>query len=72
MPMIKQLLYSVPAVKLLLQHYVLFLPQLYMLQLKQVSPEAKKKAAEAKSRGQDAFQRKDYHAALDAYTQVHS
>ncbi|XP_048136308.1 ankyrin-1-like isoform X2 [Rhodamnia argentea] len=36
----------------------------------QLSREAKQKAAEAKSRGDDAFQRKDYQAAVDAYTQV--
>ena len=36
----------------------------------QVTPEAKKKAAEAKSRADDAFRRKDYSAAVDAYTQV--
>ncbi|XP_057960363.1 uncharacterized protein LOC131152629 [Malania oleifera] len=35
-----------------------------------VTPEAKKKAAEAKSRGDDAFKRKDYHLAVDAYTQA--
>lgn len=38
--------------------------------LPQVSPEAKAKAAEAKARGQDAFYRKDYQIAIDAYTQV--
>lgn len=37
----------------------------------QVTPEAKKKAVEAKSRGHDAFKQKDYHMAIDAYTQVH-
>lgn len=37
----------------------------------QVTPEAKKRAAEAKLRGGDAFSRKDYQAAVDAYTQVH-
>jgi hypothetical protein len=37
-----------------------------------VAPEAKKKAAEAKSRGDDAYKRKDYHMAVDAYTQVHT
>lgn len=35
-----------------------------------MTPEAKKKAAEAKSRGDDAFKRKDYHMAIDSYTQV--
>ncbi|KAB2621420.1 ankyrin-1 [Pyrus ussuriensis x Pyrus communis] len=38
--------------------------------LPEVSPEAKKKAAEAKSRGTDAFKRKDYQMAIDAYTQA--
>ena len=42
----------------------------YGYKLPQVSPEAKAKAAEAKARGQDAFQRKDYQMAIDAYTQV--
>ncbi|GER43757.1 ankyrin repeat family protein [Striga asiatica] len=36
----------------------------------QVTAEAKKKAAEAKARGDDAFRRKDFMAAIDAYTQV--
>lgn len=36
-----------------------------------MSAEAKKKAAEAKARADDAFKRKDYMAAVDAYTQVH-
>lgn len=36
----------------------------------QVTPEAKKKAAEAKSRADDAFRRKEYSMAVDAYTQV--
>lgn len=36
----------------------------------EVTDEAKKKAAEAKSRGTDAFNRKDYATALDAYTQA--
>lgn len=35
-----------------------------------MGPELKKKAAEAKSRGQEAFNRKDYYLAIDAYTQV--
>ncbi|KAH0994642.1 hypothetical protein GBA52_018506 [Prunus armeniaca] len=35
-----------------------------------VTPEAKKKAAEAKSRGDDAFKTKDYNMAIDAYTQA--
>ncbi|XP_038716395.1 ankyrin-1 isoform X1 [Tripterygium wilfordii] len=34
-----------------------------------VSPEAKKKAAEAKARGHEAFNRQDYYMAIDAYTQ---
>ncbi|XP_023911039.1 uncharacterized protein LOC112022655 [Quercus suber] len=38
--------------------------------LPQVTPEAKKEAAEAKSRGDDAFKRKDYHMAIDSYTQA--
>ncbi|KAG2316182.1 hypothetical protein Bca52824_019304 [Brassica carinata] len=38
--------------------------------LPEVSPEAKAKAAEAKARGQDAFYRKDYQMAIDAYTQA--
>ncbi|PON73436.1 N-terminal acetyltransferase A, auxiliary subunit [Trema orientale] len=38
--------------------------------LPQVTPEAKKKAAEAKSRGEEAFKRKDYDIAVDAYTQA--
>ncbi|OMO96291.1 Tetratricopeptide TPR-1 [Corchorus olitorius] len=38
--------------------------------LPEVSPEAKKKAAEAKSRGQEAFQNKDFQMAIDAYTQA--
>lgn len=37
-----------------------------------MTPEAKQKAAEAKSRGHDAFKRKDYALAIDAYTQVNS
>lgn len=36
----------------------------------QVSEEAKAKALEAKSRGEEAFKRRDYRMALDAYTQV--
>lgn len=35
-----------------------------------MSPEAKKKAAEAKSRGDEAFKRKEFDIAVDAYTQV--
>ncbi|KAG7030314.1 Ankyrin repeat and SOCS box protein 3 [Cucurbita argyrosperma subsp. argyrosperma] len=38
--------------------------------LPEVSPEAKKKAAEAKSRGDDAFNTKDFQTAVDAYTQA--
>ncbi|KAK4596478.1 hypothetical protein RGQ29_014499 [Quercus rubra] len=38
--------------------------------LPQVTPETKKKAAEAKSRGDDAFKRKDYQMAIDSYTQA--
>lgn len=37
----------------------------------QVKPEAKRKASEAKARGDDAFKRNDFLAAIDAYTQVH-
>lgn len=36
----------------------------------QVSPEAKNRSLEAKSRGDDAFRKKDYLMAVDAYTQV--
>ncbi|KAK4798992.1 hypothetical protein SAY86_024357 [Trapa natans] len=36
----------------------------------EVSSEAKKKAAEAKSRGDEAFKRKDFQTAIDAYTQA--
>jgi hypothetical protein len=36
----------------------------------EVSPEAKTKSLEAKSRGDDAFRRKDFLAAVDAYTQA--
>ncbi|XP_071735465.1 uncharacterized protein [Rutidosis leptorrhynchoides] len=36
----------------------------------EVTPEAKKKAAEAKSRADDAFRRKEYEMAVDAYTQA--
>ncbi|GAB2287431.1 hypothetical protein Dimus_021808 [Dionaea muscipula] len=38
--------------------------------LPEVTEEAKKKAGEAKSRGDDAFKRKDYMTAVDAYTQA--
>ncbi|KAF7817823.1 Ankyrin-1 isoform A [Senna tora] len=38
--------------------------------LPEVAPEAKKKAAEAKSRGDEAFKRKEYYMAVDAYTQA--
>ena len=38
--------------------------------LPEVAPEAKKKVAEAKSRGDEAFKRKDFHMAVDAYTQA--
>jgi len=37
-----------------------------------VAPEAKKRAAEAKSRGDGAFKRNDHHMAIDFYTQVKS
>ncbi|KAI3932240.1 hypothetical protein MKW98_024960 [Papaver atlanticum] len=36
----------------------------------EVTPEAKKKALEAKSRGEKAFKRNDIHTAVDAYTQA--
>lgn len=36
----------------------------------EVSPEAKKRSLEAKSRGDDAFRRKDYLEAVDAYSQA--
>ncbi|KAK9137692.1 hypothetical protein Sjap_008286 [Stephania japonica] len=36
----------------------------------EVTPEAKKKSLEAKARGEDAFRRKDYYMAIDAYTQA--
>ncbi|KAK1295638.1 putative serine/threonine-protein kinase [Acorus calamus] len=36
----------------------------------EAAPEAKVKSLEAKSRGDDAFRRKDYLAAVDAYTQA--
>ncbi|XP_074292813.1 uncharacterized protein LOC141619692 isoform X1 [Silene latifolia] len=38
--------------------------------LPEVTPEAKKKAAEAKARADDAFRRKDYASAIDAYTEA--
>ncbi|XP_012569598.1 uncharacterized protein [Cicer arietinum] len=36
----------------------------------EVTPEAIKRAAESKSRGDEAFKRKDYHMAIDSYTQA--
>lgn len=36
----------------------------------EVTPEAKRKSLAAKSRGDDAFKNKDYHTAVDAYTQA--
>ncbi|KAK7258689.1 hypothetical protein RIF29_24271 [Crotalaria pallida] len=36
----------------------------------EVAPEVKKRAAEAKSRGDDAFKSKDFHTAIDSYTQA--
>lgn len=36
----------------------------------EVTPEAKKKSLEAKARGEDAFKRKNYIMAVDAYTQA--
>ncbi|KAM3290366.1 hypothetical protein P3S67_018655 [Capsicum chacoense] len=41
-----------------------------MKDLPEVTPEAKKKAAEAKARGDDAFKRNDIATAIDAYTQA--
>ncbi|GLT80881.1 hypothetical protein SLA2020_522920 [Shorea laevis] len=38
--------------------------------LPEVTPEVKKKAAESKSRGDEAFKRQDYQMAIDAYTQA--
>lgn len=38
--------------------------------LTQVSAENKKKALEAKARGDEAFKRKEFMLAIDAYTQV--
>ena len=37
---------------------------------KQVSDEMKTKSLEAKARGDDAFKKKEYMLAIDAYTQV--
>ncbi|XP_010278142.1 PREDICTED: uncharacterized protein LOC104612428 [Nelumbo nucifera] len=45
-------------------------PNLQKKVIPEVSHEAKKKALEAKSRGDDAFKRKDYLMAVDAYTQA--
>ncbi|XP_068650270.1 uncharacterized protein [Aristolochia californica] len=39
-------------------------------QITEVTPEAQKKASEAKSRGEEAFKRKDFLMAVDAYTQA--
>ena len=36
----------------------------------QVTPEARQQAAEAKTRGDDAFKRKDFASAIDSYMQV--
>lgn len=44
---------------------------MYFGHVLKVTMEAKKKAAEAKARGDDAYRRKDYLMAVDAYTQVH-
>lgn len=38
--------------------------------LPEVSPEAKKRAADAKARGDEAFKRNDFATAIDAYTQA--
>lgn len=40
------------------------------INLTQVSAEMKKKAAEAKARGDEAFKKQDFMLAVDAYTQV--
>lgn len=41
-----------------------------LISIMQVTPESKKRSMEAKSRGDDAFRKKDYQMAVDAYTQV--
>lgn len=51
-------------------YYVVLFPCFKFLLLIQVWPEIKKKAAEAKARGDEAFKQKDYLMAVDAYTQV--
>ncbi|KAK9140322.1 hypothetical protein Scep_010003 [Stephania cephalantha] len=38
--------------------------------ISEVTPESKKKSLEAKARGEDAFKRKNYCMAIDAYTQA--
>uniref|UniRef100_A0A1D1ZFN2 Ankyrin-1 n=1 Tax=Anthurium amnicola TaxID=1678845 RepID=A0A1D1ZFN2_9ARAE len=45
-------------------------PPLHEAHPVEVTPEAKKKSLEAKSRGDEAFRRKDYLDAIDAYTQA--
>ncbi|XP_020540414.1 ankyrin-1 isoform X1 [Jatropha curcas] len=45
-------------------------PKKDLPELVQVTPEVKRRAAEAKSRGDDAFRRKDFRMAVDAYTQA--
>lgn len=52
-----------------LQNSAKYLASALLIDL-QVTPEAKKKAADAKARGDEAFKRKDYTTAVDAYTQV--
>ncbi|KAF5186563.1 Heat shock protein sti1-like protein, partial [Thalictrum thalictroides] len=44
--------------------------QLEKQDIPEVTPEAKKKSLEAKARGEEAFRRKDYLTAVDAYTQA--
>ncbi|PIA31497.1 hypothetical protein AQUCO_04900060v1 [Aquilegia coerulea] len=44
--------------------------QLKKQDIPEVTPEAKKKSLEAKARGEEAFKRRDYLMAIDAYTQV--
>ncbi|CAL9042438.1 unnamed protein product [Musa banksii] len=43
---------------------------LHKTEMVEVTPESKKRSMEAKSRGDDAFKKKDYQMAVDAYTQA--
>ncbi|XP_064939773.1 uncharacterized protein LOC103998940 [Musa acuminata AAA Group] len=43
---------------------------LHKTEMVEVTPESKKRSMEAKSRGDDAFRKKDYQMAVDAYTQA--